>query len=71
MYWHLEYRSQVRCVTSYNTGQHPTTKNYLTPSITGITVEKPQAKVSLTIEQTLHDAHIQDDKNNLVAVTSN
>lgn len=36
-----------------------------------ITVEEPQDKFSLTTEHSLYGAHIKDDENNLVAVTSN
>lgn len=53
------------------TGQHPTTKKYLTQNAISGTVEESQHKVSLTIEQSLYQAHIKDDKNNLVAVISN
>lgn len=52
------------------TGQYPTTKKYLTQNAIRVTVEEPQDKVSLTIEQTLYQVHVKD-KNNLVAVISN
>lgn len=75
--------AEVRCASVYieawygalhpttQTGQYPTTKNYLIPNVTSVTVEKPQVKVCLTTEPSLYEAYIKDDKNNLAAVTSN
>lgn len=68
--WYVEARYGALHPTTL-TGQHPTTKKYLTQNAISVTVEEPQHKVSLTIEQSLYQAHMKDDKNNLVAVLAN